>query len=94
MWETAHGLGKYTHYTSRGGSRLYRIYTPRKPSDQKLGVERGLAAFTDHLAGVLRIALEVTPVWHGRSYWKMNTTLLGDKNFQKQMRKKWAEWAK
>jgi len=68
-----------------------RIYTSRNLSDQKRGVETRLAAFTDHLAVVLRIALQVTPVWRGRSYWKMNTTLLGDKNFQRQLRQKWAD---
>jgi hypothetical protein len=94
MWETAHGQATYTHYTSRGASRIDRIYISRNLSDLKRGVETRLAAFTDHLAVVLRIALEVTPVWRGRSYWKMNTTLLGDKIFQRQLRKKWADWTK
>ena len=94
MWETAHGQATYTQYTSRGASRLDRIYISRNLSDQKRGVETRLAAFTDHLAVVLRITLEVTPVWRGRSYWKMNTTLPGDKNFQRQLRQKWADWTK
>ena len=54
MWETSHGHATYTHYTSRGTSRIDRIYAPRNLSEQKMGVETKIAAFTDHLSVVLR----------------------------------------
>jgi len=53
-----------------------------------------IAAFTDHLAVVLRMGLDVTPMRRGRSYWKMSTTLLRDKRFQGQLRQCWTDWNK
>jgi len=61
MWEISHGRATYTHYTSPGASRIDMIYTSRNLSDQKRGVETRIAAFTDHLAMVLIMALDVTP---------------------------------
>ena len=94
LWETSHGHATYTHYTSRGASRIDRIYAYRNPSDQKRGVETRITAFTDHLAVVLRMALDIAPMRRGHNYWKMNTTLLRDKSFQGQLRQYWADWTK
>ena len=90
MWETCHGRANYTHYKSQGAFRINRIYGSR--SDKK-SVKTRIAAFTDHLAVVLRIALDVTPMRRGHGYWKMNTALLRDR-FQEQIRQCWAEWTK
>ena len=43
---------------------------------------------------VIRIALEATTLRRGRSYWKMNTALLREGNFQEQLRYCWTEWSK
>ena len=88
MSEPIYGKTIYTHYTGRGASRLDRIYTTRNLRDNKQGIKMRVAAFTDHLAVVLRIELEVTTAWRGRSYWKMNTTLLREENFQSHLREK------
>ena len=81
MWETSHEHATYTHYTSRGASKIDGIYASRNLSIQKRGAETRVAAFTDHLAVVIPIALEATTMPSGRSYWKMNTALLCEKGF-------------
>ena len=75
MWATAPKRGVYTHYTRHGVSRLDRIYVSRNLSGKKCETETVVTAFTDHLVVVLRIALNVTTVRRGRSYWRMNVTL-------------------
>jgi len=60
----------------------------------KNGLRKQVAAFTDHLAVVIRIALAATTMQHGRSYWKMNMALLRKESFQEQVRQRWSEWSK
>jgi exonuclease III len=66
-WETSQERATYTHYTSRGASRIDRIYASRNLSRHKRGAETRVAAFTDHLAVVIRIAFEATTMGRGRS---------------------------
>jgi endonuclease/exonuclease/phosphatase family metal-dependent hydrolase len=66
----------YTHYTPTGASLLDRIYISRNLQPKKKGVETIVAAFTDHLAVVIRMAIENSIPTHGRGYWKMNASLL------------------
>jgi len=94
MSETSQERGTNTHYTSRGASSIDRICASRNLSIQERGAETRVAAFTDHLAVVIRIALEATTMRRGRSYWKMNTALLCEKSFKEQLRQRWAEWSK
>jgi hypothetical protein len=94
MWETSQERATYTHYTSLGASRIDRIYGSRNLSRQKRSAETRVAAFTDHLAVVKRIALEDTAMRHGPSYWTLNAALLREKRFQEQLRQSWAEWSK
>jgi hypothetical protein len=49
---------------------------------KKQGVETVAATFTDHLAVVLHIAINTTLTLRGRGHWRMNVSLLRDKNFQ------------
>ena len=90
MWATAPKRGVYTHYTRHGVSRLDRIYVSRNLSGRKCGTEAIMTAFTDHLAVVLRIALNVTTVRPGRYYWKMNAALLRETPFLETLRQRWA----
>ena len=76
----------HTHYTSRGASRIDRIYASRNLSRHKRDAETRVAAFTGHLAMVIRIALGATTMRRGRSYWKMNKALLSEERFQEQLR--------
>jgi endonuclease/exonuclease/phosphatase family metal-dependent hydrolase len=91
MWETAQERSTYINYTSRGASRVDRIYAWRNLSRHKRGAETRVAAFTEHLAVVIRIAFEATTMRRGRSYWKMNTALLSEERFQEQLRQFWTE---
>ena len=77
----------YTHYTGRGASRIDRIYASHTLYGKKRDAETRMAAFTDHLAVVLRIALDITTVRRGRIFWKMNTALL-------QHLRRWNDWSK
>jgi len=86
MWETAQELASYTHYTNQGASRFDRKRASRNLNRHKRGADTGVAAFTHHLAVVIRIALEATTMQRGRSYWKMNTALHYKESFQEQVR--------
>jgi exonuclease III len=94
MWKTSQERATYTHYTSRGVSRIDRIYASRNLSRHKRGAETRVAAFTDHLAVVVKITLEATTMRRGRGYWKMNAALLSEERFQEQLRRCWTEWSK
>jgi len=86
---------RYLYPLHQSGSlEIDRIYASGNLSRHKGGAETRVAAFTDHLAVVIRIALEATTMRHGRSYWKMNTALLREESFQEHSRQRWAEWSK
>jgi len=72
-WKASQERATYTHYTSWGTSRIDRLYALRNLSRQKRGAEKRIAAFTGHLAVVIRTVLEATTMRRGRSYWNMNT---------------------
>jgi hypothetical protein len=92
MWASATGRGVYTHYTRSGWARLDRIYATRQLSGRKYEIETAVAAFTDHLAVILRISLDVTTVQRRRSYWKMDEALLSDARIQETLNQRWIEW--
>jgi len=94
MWKTSQERATYTHYTNRRSSRIDRIYASRNLSRHKRDAETRVAAFTDHLAVVIRIALKATTMRRGHSYWKMNTALLSEERFQEYLRQCWTEWFK
>jgi len=92
MWAPTTGRAVYTHYTRSGAARLDRIYVSRHLSGQKYGIETAVAAFTDHLAVILRIAFDVTTIQRGRSYWKMDAALVRDDGVQKTLHQRWSGW--
>ena len=55
-------------------------------------METVAAAFTDHLTVVLRIAIDTPLTLRGRVYWRMNVSLLSEKNFKSILQKQWAKW--
>jgi hypothetical protein len=89
IWEVSPGWDIYTHYSRHGASRLERIYVTRNLRDRKKGIETVVAAFTDHLAVILRIELEVDSIRRGKGYWKMNAALMQDVPFRAQIRQQW-----
>jgi hypothetical protein len=50
------------------------------------------AAFTDHHAIILRMEINNPTMPRGRGFWKMNTTLLRETNFQQILKGKWEFW--
>ena len=83
----------YTHYTHTGAARLDRIYISEDLSCNKQGAETIAAAFTDHLAVLIRIKLATPMLLRGKGRWRMNTFLLKDTSFQRKCRNSWREWA-
>jgi hypothetical protein len=75
-----------------GAARLDRIYVTRQLSGRKYGIETAVAAFTDHLAVILRSFLDVTTAQRGRSYWKMDATLLSDAVVQESLQQRRMGW--
>jgi endonuclease/exonuclease/phosphatase family metal-dependent hydrolase len=58
----------YTHFTPTGASRLDRIYITEHPRKNKHGVETMPAAFTDHLAVIIRLSLQSQSTRYCPSY--------------------------
>jgi hypothetical protein len=59
---------------------------------RKTGIETVAAAFTDHNAIILRIAIDTPLPTRGRGYWKMNTNLLQEKTFCEKREVEWENW--
>jgi hypothetical protein len=64
-----------------GATRINRIYTTQKMIDRKIGVETVAATFTDHLAVVLRLTVDIPILRRGRGIWKMNAAFV-EENMQ------------
>ena len=84
----------YTHYTAQGASRIDRIYLTRQLLTSKQGVESIAAAFTDHLAAILRVSLSAPCTTRGKGYWRMNPTYLDDQHFLRTFKQHWDMWKK
>jgi len=50
------------------------------------------AAFTDHLAVILRITLDTRNTCRGRGYWMMNVSLLNEPTFMQRIQEEWVRW--
>jgi hypothetical protein len=59
---------------------------------RKSGVERLAAWFTDHLEVVLWMAIDAPLPLQGRSYWRMNYSLLQSEAFEKEIDDQWRTW--
>ena len=92
MWETAPERRIFTHYTRQGATRLDRIYATSNLRGRKCGIETVLAAFTDHLAVILRITLDASTIRRGTGYWKMNIALAQNISLQEKLRQQWIRW--
>jgi len=82
----------FTHYTPTGASCLDRIYISPTLRRKKLWVDTLVAAFTDHLAIVLRIESSDPILIRGRELWRMNTTILDEAGFRQLLQVKWDYW--
>jgi hypothetical protein len=50
------------------------------------------AAFTNHLAVIIRLSLESQSTRHGPRYWKMNASLLHETDFLLRLQAEWEQW--
>jgi len=82
----------YIHYSISGATRIDRIYIAQELLEKKLANEIIAAAFTDHHAVLLRLAVDTPILRMGRGRWKMNTAVFRDKRIQESMRTKWTQW--
>jgi len=82
----------FTHYTPAGASRLDRIYISPNLQRKKQRVETIVAAFTDHLAIVMRMETSDPIPVRERGLWRMNTTLLDEAGFRQLLQEKWDFW--
>jgi len=71
----------FTRYALTGASRIARIYISNNLKSKTKGIETVVAAFTDHLAIVLRLSIDAHFSSRGRGYWTINTSLLGQTSF-------------
>ena len=94
VWDASLNNHAYTHYTPNGAARLDRIYATDDIRKQKTGVETLVAAFTDHLAVLLRVHLSISFTRRGRGRWYLNTSYLVDPKFQDKLKTSWTEWRK
>ena len=84
-WSPTTNNKGYTHYTHNGTARLDRIYMSTNLRLKKTGIETVCAAFTDHLAVVVRIALNVPMTRLGRGRWMMNERLLEEEIYRQSL---------
>jgi len=82
----------FTHYTRQGATRLDRIYATSNLRGRKCGIEAVLAPFTDDLAVILRITLDVNIIRLCTGYWKMNLALAQNISLQEKLRQQWISW--
>jgi len=92
VWDTAQNSTGYMYYVPKAASTIDRIYVTARLYTRKTGVERVAAAFTDNLAAVLRLAIEAPLPVRGRSYWRMNSSLLQSEAFGKEIDEQWHTW--
>jgi hypothetical protein len=94
VWDMMSQRLGYTHYALHSAMHLDRMYVTEQLYRQKQGVETVLAAFTDHLAVVLRLAMDVLFQERGRGYWRKNVSLLLDKGFYTELARRWKDWTR
>jgi hypothetical protein len=75
-----------------GASRLFIIYLTQPLLNSKQGVEATAAAFTNHLAVLLRVSLAGLCTTRGKAYWRMNPSYLDDQNFVPNFKYGWEMW--
>jgi len=78
VWDASLNPHAYTHYTPTGAARLDKIYVTDEIRKLKQGVETLAAAFTDHMAVILRVHLSIPFTLRGKGRRCLNTSLLDD----------------
>jgi hypothetical protein len=80
----------YTHYSNTGASRIDRIYVSRNIESRITGIDFLPAAFTDHNAVVVHLALGEMGARRRPLRWKLDPTMLHDDELLNQLRPQWS----
>jgi len=91
-WDETATRTAFTHYTTKGASRTDRIYITDNLKRTQQGAEAVVAAFTDHMAIILRLAIDIPCVTRGKGYWHMNVTYLNEPHFKHKIQETWETW--
>jgi hypothetical protein len=82
----------FTHYTYKDASRNDRIYITE--NFKRTQQEAVAAAFTDHMAIVLRLSIDIPCVTLGKGHWRMNVSYLREPHFQRRLQEAWETWGR
>jgi hypothetical protein len=80
-------LNKY--YTRNGATRLDRINVTKELLRGKCGTETIVTALSDHLAVLVRMALNMTIGQRGIGIWRMNVAVMKEVLFREKLRNNW-----
>jgi exonuclease III len=92
VWTMQTSGSAYTHYTNDGTSRLDRIYVTHNLRNRKQGAETVAAAFTGHLAVLVRLTFHKPSVMSFNGHWRMNITLMNDTSCRATIQELWGRW--
>jgi exonuclease III len=81
-WDATSKWKAYTHHTTKGASRIDRIYLTDNPRRTLQGAEAVAAAFTDHMAIIIRLPLLIPGIARGKGYWRMSVSYMCDPPFR------------
>ena len=87
-WDATPKRIVFTHYTTKGASRIDRMYITENLRRTQQGAEAVAAAFADHMAIMLRLSIDIPCVMRGKGYWRMNVSYLSDPHFQHRLQEK------
>jgi len=93
-WEINPSSHAYTHYSSIGATRIDRIYLSHKLYPKKTSIVTIPAAFTDHLAVVLRMTVETPLFIRGRGIWKLKTAIAATAETKHKLHQQWNKWSR
>jgi hypothetical protein len=91
-WQARRDSNGSTHYATHRATRIYRIYLSSETLARKTGLATVPAAFTDHLAVVLRLAWKTSIIRRGRGTWKLNREILTHEHVLETLQQNWKRW--
>jgi len=91
-WQAKTARRVYTHYSQTGATRIDRLYASQELLSRKTNAETEAAAFTGHLAVLLRLSVDIPILRRGRGKWKKNTSFLKDHGCKEKLRQRWEFW--
>ena len=92
VWQRRQHSQIYTYYTYQGAARLDRIYVTDDLYQKKTAATTIFAPFTDHLAAAVRVTLNSPLVRRGKGWWKMNNSLLMERDFKEDLETSMEKW--